>query len=167
MKEIVNTIKDILIPKVYASRTFAADPLQKFKFKVAVVGTSPFTQNIEMGFTNVGGVSRELEVIKYLEAGFDFEHKLPGRETVGEITFKKGMYADKSMHTAFSDVVTNKNATRCDVNLYIMDRWQQVKRTFAFMECWFSKYEFEDLDASSSDVIIETLTMQYEQLKEV
>ena len=46
----------------------------------------------------------------------------------------------------------------------ICNRFGSIARTFSFSECWFSKYEVSDLDASADDVLIETLTMQAESM---
>ena len=93
---------------------------------------------------------------------YEHTHKLPGREKVGEVTFERGMYADDYLQTLYESVFNNNNA-RSTVTVDILDRFGNVRRTFQLAECWFSKYEVADLDASSDDVIIETLTMQFEQ----
>lgn len=149
--------KEVVSKKAYAmARTFSEDPLQAFKFRVNISGV-----NSQIGFQSVGGISRETEVVTYLENMFDYEHKLPGRETVGEITFARGMYADTTYIDAYKDIFRN-GAVRRDVTISICDRFNNIRKTFQCSECWFSKYEVADLDATSSDVLIETLTMQFE-----
>lgn len=151
-------IKEVVATKTYAARTFVSDPLQAFRFRVSISGI-PST----VGFQKVGGLSREVEVSTYLENMYDHEHKLPGRETFGEITFERGMYQDASLEDAFKSLFTNQ-AVRRDVTLNVLDRFGNIRRTFSFAECWFSKYEVGDFDATSSDVLIETLTMVFENM---
>lgn len=142
-----------------AARTFIADPLQSFKFSLAVSGIPA-----SVGFSKVGGMSREYEVIEYLENMFDYTHKLPGREKVGEVTFERGMYAgDEVLWNAFKSIMSEgPGATRRECTINVLDRWGNPRRTFQLAECWFSKFETGEFDASSSEVIIETLTMQFE-----
>ena len=156
MNKFASILKNVIVTKAYAARTFSSDPLQSFKFRVSISGVPS-----SIGFKSVGGLSREVEVVEYLENMFDYTHKLPGRETVGEITFERGMYADTTLIDTYKTIFTSKG-TRRDVTVSVCDRFGTARRTFRLAECWFSKYEVADLDAESSDVLIETLTMQFE-----
>lgn len=139
-----------------AARSYEADPLQAFRFRVSIPGIPS-----QVGFQSVGGLSREIEVITYLENMFDHEHKLPGRETVGDLTFKRGMYADAYLQSTYESIFKN-SAARNTVVLQIVDRFGNIRREFKCAEAWFSKYECDDLDSTSGDVLIETLTMTFE-----
>lgn len=139
-----------------ASRTIEADPLQSFMFKVSIPGLPT-----GVGFQKVGGLSREVEVVEYFENMYDHSHKLPGRESVSEVTFERGMYADDYLQGLYENVFNN-NTVRNTVVIQVCDRFGKIKREFKCAEAWFSKYECADLDATSSDVIIETLTMVFE-----
>lgn len=150
-------MKEVLVSKAYAmARTTASDPLQSFMFSVSFEGLPT-----GVGFQKVGGLSREVAVVEYLENMYSHAHKMPGRETVGEVTFERGMYADKHLQNLYEKIINDPNA-RTTVTINIKDRQGNIKKTFNCAECWFSKYEVGDLDATSDDVIIETLTMQFE-----
>ena len=88
MNKLYNMFKSIAL-SAHASRTIEADPLQSFMFKVSIPGLPT-----GVGFQKVGGLSREVEVVEYFENMYNHAHKLPGRESVGEVTFERGMYAD-------------------------------------------------------------------------
>ena len=156
MNNFVKVLKDVIATKTYAARTAEQDPLQSFMFRVSIPGLPT-----GMGFQKVAGLSREVAVVEYLENMYSHAHKLPGRESVGEITFERGMYADNNLQNVYESVINNK-LTRKTVVIQICDRFGNIRREFQLAECWFSKYEIGDLDATSDDVIIETLTMQYE-----
>lgn len=138
-----------------AARTFEEDPLQAYRYHVSLP-----TLPAGLGFQKVSGISREMEVVEYFENMYDHAHKLPGRESVGDVTFEKGCFKDATLATAYTDVFS-KN-TRTTATVQILDRFGKVARTFEFGEAWFSKYELGDLDSTSSDVLIETLTMVFE-----
>ena len=72
------------------------------------------------------------------------------------------MYADKKFADYYENLLKDKKRHTVTVGIY--DRFGTLKRTFTFNDCWFSKYEVADLDATSDDVLIETLTMQSEGL---
>lgn len=155
MNKLYSMFKGIAL-NAMASRTIEADPLQSFMFKVSIPGLPT-----GVGFQKVGGLSREVEVVEYLENMYDHTHKLPGRESVSEVTFERGMYADDYLQGIY-ETVFNNNTVRNTVVIQVCDRFGKIRREFKCAEAWFSKYECADLDATSSDVIIETLTMVFE-----
>ena len=138
------------------ARTIANDPLQKFMFRVTIPGLPA-----GIGFQKVGGLSREVGVVEYLEGLYEYTHKLPGREKVGEVTLERGSYADKELEAIYKKVLTDSNV-RNTVIIEILDRFGNAKRTYKLAEAWVSKWEGSDLDASSDDVAIEKLTLQFE-----
>lgn len=154
MNKLYNMFKGIAL-NAMASRTIEADPLQSFMFRVSIPGLPT-----GVGFQKVGGLSREVEVVEYLENMYDHTHKLPGRETVSDVTFERGMYADDYLQGIYEKVFNN--TVRNTVVIQVCDRFGKIRREFKCAEAWFSKYECADLDATSSDVIIETLTMTFE-----
>ena len=156
MNKFANILKTVATTKAYATRTVEQDPLQSFMFKVQISGLPT-----GVGFQKIGGLNREVAVVEYLENMYSHTHKLPGREKVGEITFERGMYADDYLQTLYEGIFKN-SSTRSTVTIQVCDRFGNVRRDFQLAECWFSKYECGDLDATSDDVIIETLTMQFE-----
>lgn len=155
MNKLYNMFKGIAL-NAMASRTIEADPLQSFMFRVSIPGLPT-----GVGFQKVGGLSREVEVVEYLENMYDHTHKLPGRETVSDVTFERGMYTDDYLQGIYEKVFNN-NTVRNTVVIQVCDRFGKIRREFKCAEAWFSKYECADLDATSSDVIIETLTMTFE-----
>lgn len=138
------------------ARTVANDPLMKFGFRLTVPGLPS-----GIGFQKVSGLTQEVEVTEYSESGYDATHKLPGRQKVGEVTCERGEYADSSMQEMIKDTLTNP-AMRNTVILEKLDRYGATQRTYKLAECWASKWEGSDSDASSSDVAIEKLTLQFE-----
>lgn len=154
MNKLYNMFKGLAL-NAMASRTIEADPLQSFMFRVSIPGLPT-----GVGFQKVGGLSREVEVVEYLENMYDHTHKLPGRETVSDVTFERGMYADNYLQGIYEKVFNN--TVRNTVVIQVCDRFGKIRREFKCAEAWFSKYECADLDATSSDVIIETLTMAFE-----
>lgn len=142
--------------KASAARTMTNDPLQKFMFRVTVPGLPA-----GIGFQKVGGLTREVGVVEYLEGMYDHVHKLPGREKVSEVTLERGSYASKDLEKQYKKILTDKNA-RNTVIIEILNRFGETKRTYKLAEAWVSKWEGSDLDATSDDVAIEKITIQFE-----
>ena len=155
-----------ILGKAFSMRAYAMarsrtqDPLQGFMFRVSIDGIPS-----EVGFQSVSGLSREVEVVEYLESMYDHAHKLPGRESFGEITFARGMYPeDNYLRDAYEKCFQKGDDYRSEVTLTICDRAGTPRKYFGFAEAWFSSYTPGDLDSTSSDVVIENLVMQYEYM---
>lgn len=142
--------------KAHAARTTSADPLQKFKFRLTIPGLPS-----GIGFQKVSGLTQEVGVTEYDEGGYSYTHKLPGRPKVGEVTAERGSYADKSFQNLLKNTLTNPNL-RNTVIIEQLDRYGATARTYKLAEAWVSKWEGSDFDASSDDVAIEKLTIQFE-----
>ena len=140
----------------FAARTTSVDPLQKFNFRLTIPGLPS-----GIGFQKVGGLTQEVGVTEYDEGGFNHTHKLPGRQKVGEVTAERGSYADKSFQNLLQQALTNPNM-RNTIIIEHLDRFGNAVRTYKLAEAWVSKWESSDFDASSDDVAIEKLTIQFE-----
>ena len=148
---------DNLVLMAHAARTSSEDPLQKFKFRVTIPGIPS-----QIGFQKVSGLSKEVNVVEYDESAFEYTHKLPGKTTFGEVTMERGMFSDSSMLDQMK-VIQNPDY-RTTMIVQLMDRFGNVQRTWKLAEAWISKWEGSDLDATSDDVAIETITVQYEYM---
>ena len=148
---------DNLVLMAHAARTSSEDPLQKFKFRVTIPGIPS-----QIGFQKVSGLSKEVNVVEYDESAFEYTHKLPGKTKFGEVTMERGMFSDSSMLDQMKVIQIPDYRTTMIVQL--MDRFGNVQRTWKLAEAWISKWEGSDLDATSDDVAIETITVQYEYM---
>ena len=148
---------DNLVLMAHAARTSSEDPLQKFKFRVTIPGIPS-----QIGFQKVSGLSKEVNVVEYDESAFEYTHKLPGKTKFGEVTMERGMFSDSSM-LDYMKVIQNPDY-RTTMIVQLMDRFGNVQRTWKLAEAWISKWEGSDLDATSDDVAIETITVQYEYM---
>lgn len=155
----MNFIKKLLLEnsiKAYASRTASEDPLQQYSFRVIVPGLDG-----SIGFTSCSGVGFETEVVTYAEGSWDYIHKLSGRGSVPEITLERGEYSD----TDFKDLaisVLHDDKYRGTIIIEHLDRTGAVARTYKLAEAWVSAWNASELNADSSDVAIESLTIQFE-----
>lgn len=143
--------------QAHAARTSSEDPLQKYKFRVSIPGVPS-----QIGFQKVSGLSEEVNVVEYDESAYAYTHKLPGKAKFGEVTLERGMFSDNSMLEQLK-VIQNPEF-RTTIIIQLMDRFGNVQRTWKLAEAWISKWEGSDLDATSDDVAIETITVQYEYM---
>lgn len=138
------------------ARTYANDPLQMFKFRVSMPGLPA-----GMGFQKVSGLTREIGVVEYDEGGYSHTHKLTGKEQGGEVTLEKGMFANTDLEEIYKRSL-NSPDYRTTVIIEQLDKFGKVARSWTLAEAWVSKWEGSELDATSEDVAIESITIQFE-----
>lgn len=140
------------------ARTHVDDPLQGFNFRISIPGLPN-----SVGFTKVSGLSKEIGVVTYDEGGYKNTHKMKGKVETGELVCEKGMFASKQVEEVFKASMMNPDF-RGVVTIDVMDSNDKIARTWTVTEAWCNKWEVGDIDASSEDPIIETLTIQYEDI---
>lgn len=138
------------------ARTYANDPLQMFRFRVSMPGLPA-----GMGFQKVSGLTREIGVVEYDEGGYSHTHKLTGKEQGGEVTLEKGMFANTDLEDIYKRSL-NRPDYRTTVIIEQLDKFGKVARSWTLAEAWVSKWEGSELDATSEDVAIESITIQFE-----
>ena len=138
------------------ARTVANDPLQKFKYRVSLPGLPA-----GIGFNTVSGLSKEVGVVEYREGGYNNTHKLSGIEVVPEVVLERGMFANKEMENIYKKSLSNPDH-RTVMTIELLDKFGNVSRNWTLAEAWVSKWEGSDLDASSEDVAVESITVQFE-----
>ena len=138
------------------ARTYANDPLQMFRFRVSMPGLPA-----GMGFQKVSGLTREIGVVEYDEGGYSYTHKLTGKEQGGEVTLEKGMFANTDLEEIYKRSL-NRPDYRTTVIIEQLDKFGKVARSWTLAEAWVSKWEGSELDATSEDVAIESITIQFE-----
>jgi len=141
------------------------DPLMQFRFCVEIDGVAA------AGFTKVEGLSADTDIVKYRE-GCDAStsRKLRGLTEYGDITLSRGMTSDVdlwNLKTRVFDAFLGAAGVSSPIyrfDMYIIQRDMtgiDIK-TWKVERCWVAKYEIDSLNASSSEVALETIVIANE-----
>lgn len=139
-------------------RSIANDPQQQYKFAVEIEGISG------IGFRSVDGLETEVEVAEYREGGYNKTRKLPGIEQTGTVTLERGAFADKTLFEWFKSVLSSPDF-RKTITITEQDRLGNPRRTWTLYEAWASKITNPSLDATSSEVAVESIEIQFEEME--
>lgn len=137
-------------------------PSTKFRFKVEIDGI------VVAHFQGVSGISSETEVVTHVEGGrTDREVKLPGQNTLGSITLKRGYSLDHSLQAWFDQVAalgTSSAAVRRTLGVVVkaFDGTADIGR-YTIERAFPSKWTLEELVSQSAEGI-ETLELVHEGL---
>lgn len=142
------------------ARAFKEDPLQKFRYKVefAIGGLQG-----EIKCTEISGLSGAHEVVKYPEAGLDHPKKMPGKTEYDDVTISKAAFNND---TKFFDEFKKKAEERArgTITITVLGADNAVSTSkYILQEAWVSKWEGASLDSNSSDVLVERITITYEE----
>lgn len=138
------------------ARSRANDPLLKHKYLVSIPGLPN-----GMGFSKVSNLKKELGVVEYREGGYDHTHKLVGKEKVEAITLERGMFKGTEFEALYKQALSDPDY-RTTVTITLQDNLGEAHRTWKLAEAWVSTWEGTDFDASSEDVAIEKITIEFE-----
>lgn len=157
------------------------DPYQRFLYQVY------FDSMPIAGFSKVTGLKTEVESVAYSEGTFGGHPiMLPGVMTPGEIGLERGLASSEHLWEWTRQVVNTAGARapgispigtperrppnapagsstfRKDFEIALYDRAAREVKRWKVLEAWVKTYELDDLDASSSDVVLEKLTIVHE-----
>jgi phage tail-like protein len=136
------------------------DPYAVFNFRVEIDGI------VVGSFTEVSGLDSETDVIEYRTGDMRMNSsvKLPGLTKYPNIVLKRGLTKDLSLWQWRKAVVNGQTDRRNGV-IILMDESRADVMRWQFRNGWPAKWEGPDLDASSSEVAIETLEIAHEGLE--
>jgi phage tail-like protein len=142
------------------------DPLRGFRFRV----TCEPNNFVSAGFRTVSGLNSETEVTEYRE-GIDgaHSHKIPGISTFEDISLARGKCLNDDLQTWRNQVIDVEKGVgepdpsfRRTVIIDLHDYQNERRKSWKVVDAWPRRLEHGDLDAGSSDVLLETLVLANE-----
>lgn len=148
-------------------------PLTKMNFLVTVDGVSGTA-----AFSEVSGVEASVDVIEFRQGNAHSlaPVKIPGLVKHGNVTLKFGYILDSAFKTWIQECVseTRGEMPRSRVQIEMIDinggapnamvETVSGTRVWVLTNAWVTKYNAPDLNASTSEVAIESVELAYEEL---
>ena len=137
-------------------------PKAKFRYKVEIDGMEAG------GFSEVTGGDITVEPIEYREGDMSAETpiKVVGLKKYGNITLKQGMTDSRVLYEWLEPAI-NGDAERKTVTITLLDETQAPIASWQAINAWPTKYTVPDLNATASEIAIETLEIVHEGLTRV
>jgi phage tail-like protein len=120
----------------------------------------------ELGFSEVEGLSGEIEVIEYREGAdrVNTARKLPGVTKYPNVTLKRGITGRTDLFEWWK-AVRDGQAQRRNVTITLLDEQRQAVLRWHLRDAFPVKIEGPTLNASGNEVAIETLELAHEGLE--
>jgi phage tail-like protein len=117
------------------------------------------------GFTEVGGLSFEQDIIEYREGSDSATvRKLPGLRKYANITLKRGYTQDRALwdwrKTTLEGRTVRKNGA-----IVLRDESGAPALRWEFAEGWLSKYEGPALNSTANEAAVEAIEIAVEDVK--
>jgi phage tail-like protein len=120
-------------------------------------------------FRDVAGVSNTIAPIEYREntpGGVQVLKKLPGNQTAGDITLRRGKSGDRALWDWFKQVRDGDIAgARRNGSVILYDYEQGEVARYNFVNGWPSKLSITNLTAPGNDVVVEECVITHEGLE--
>jgi len=140
------------------------DPYRAFRFLLEIDGI------VQAGFSEVTIPDASSEPVEYREGSEPpTVRKLPGLNKYGNVTLKWGITDSMELYEKWWKLVEecDMEKARKNVAIILMDCEGNPAARWEFVEAWPSKYDAPDLNATGTDVAIETLEIVHEGMKRV
>jgi phage tail-like protein len=134
-------------------------PLPKFHFRVEWGGS-------RIGFTEVTGLNLETEVIEYRD-GSSPEYnkiKMPGLRKYGNITLKRGTFANDNEYYAWFNTVNLNQIERRDVTISLLNENHETVVVWKVKNAFPIKIQSPDMKSDANEAAIESIEIAHEGL---
>ena len=137
------------------------DPFAQFNFLVEIDGVA------RAGFTEVGGLSTEQDIIEYREgSNAPTVSKLPGLSKFMNISLKRGFTQDFDLWNWRKTTLDGATERRAGT-IVLLDEARNPVLRWNFKEGWICKWEGPALNATTNEAAIESLEICHEGLEMV
>ncbi len=145
--------------------TLREDPYSVFNFEVVIQGVSEDGSSVRGSFSEVSGLGVEIDVIEYRNGSEDISvRKIPGLKKFPNLVFKRGIIGDSAMWDWIAQAMSGQ-VQRANGEIILQNESREEVMRWRFRRAWPCKWDGPTLDASSSNVAIETLEICHEGLE--
>ena len=120
---------------------------------------------LEVGlFTQVTGLSQQVDVMEYPEGGVNtFVHRLPTRIKQGNITLKRGVTKEKALIEWFQKTVVKVQPA--DLSINVLDEQGNTVQAWSFRNAYPVKWTGSDLNAGGNEFMTQSLEIAHSGMK--
>ena len=139
-----------------------------FHFSVGFGFLNQGAENKDVHFSEVSGISSELGVENYDEAGESrYTHRLPGKPKYGNLSLKRGLLADSALILWFRNAIENFEVETTNVTVTLLNSNHEPLSAWEFVNCWPQKWSVDAFNAQQSQVVVESIDLVYAYFKRI
>ena len=129
-------------------------PLPKFHFSVEWGGT-------RIGFQEVSGLNKDLEILEYREGSSPeyFKRKQPGMHKLSNLTLKRGVFHTDNEFYEWYDTVALNTVRKRDVTISLLNEEHEPTLVWKVKECFIVSLKCTDMKAEENGLAIDTVEL--------
>ena len=132
-----------------------------FSFMVEFQGLS--TQNTDISFQSVSGLTVDLETEEIAEGGENrFKHKIPVRSKFPNLVLKRGMLLNSEVIKWCKKALENFEIEPVDITVKLLGEDAKPLQTWNIVRAYPIKWSVGDFNAEESKLVIETIELTYQ-----
>lgn len=132
-------------------------------FHFTVVFDLPGISELDFKFREVSGMSMELEEESVTEGAENrFIQKLPVRARYPDLVLKRGLLTGSVLYKWCEAAIFNMDIQPITIWVNLLNEEHEPLQQYIFQNAWPKKWSVSDLNAESSDVMVETLELAYQ-----
>ncbi|HMP91426.1 MAG TPA: phage tail protein [Phnomibacter sp.] len=118
---------------------------------------------VNIGFQDVSGIGVELETESVTEGGENrFTYKLPVRSSYSNLVLKRAVITDAALVAWCKAAIEDLDVVPAGVVVSLLNENHEPLRNYAFINAYPLKWNISNLNAESSNLVIETLELYYQ-----
>jgi len=136
------------------------DPLRGYNFRIELDNTSVAS------FREASGLSQNTDPVDYREGtdAFLSVRKLPGLRKYSNVTLKRGITDNQDLWNWYKNILNGVDDRRNGA-VVLQDELHNDVVRWEFQNGWICKWEGSNLNATSNDVVIESIEICHERLE--
>jgi len=147
----------------------AANIYQSVGFYFAVGFQNLGIESIDAAFQSVGGLEVQLETESLKEGGENrFEHALPVRRKYAGLSLKRGLLsptAGSKITEWCLNAFQSDKIEPTDLDILLLNEEREPLMKWKVIHAWPKSWKFGELNAEKSEVLIESLELQYNRFE--
>jgi phage tail-like protein len=141
-------------------------PIHGYRFSVLFLAGGVAPNPLDIRFQNVRGLSATVETTPLKEGGQNlYTHKLPERVSYENLVLERGFVIGSPLNLEFDDAMSLFKFAPSNVLVTLLGESKVPLAAWLFLKAYPVKWATGDLDASKTDVLIDTLELAYTQMQ--
>lgn len=118
--------------------------------------------NVNAGFKSVSGLSFSYEPEVHAEGGVSgFSHQLTNRAKHPSLVLTRGFSADRGLYEWCKNTADTMQAQPCDILISLLDNNNMPVKNWMIFHAIPKNWSVDGFDASTSGVVVESVTLSY------
>lgn len=142
------------------------DPYGAYNFLVQVTGVAPNGQDVQASFTEVSGLTVDIQPIEYRAGNYPENHviKETGLTKHSNLVLKRGITGHMDFWN-WIKMSMNGQTQRAEGAIMLLDENRQEVMRWTFRRGWPVKHTGPSLGATKNEIAMETLELSVEHLE--